>query len=68
MHFDPDLLKALRLKAAMTGVSISTQLNEAVRRTLSTEDRRLKVFAERRGQPSRPYEEFLAELKRDGQI
>lgn len=68
IHVDKDLLRALRLKAATTGVSISSQANAALRRALTEEDRWLKVFEERRGQAKRPYEEFLAELKRDGKI
>lgn len=68
IHMDKDLLQALRLKAATTGISISSQANTALRRSLAIEDRRLKVFAERSAQSTRPYEEFLAELKRDGKI
>ncbi len=68
LHIDRDVLKALRLKAAVTGVTISTQANRALRRSLAEEDRRLKVFSQRRGQPMRPYEDFLAELKKDGKI
>ncbi|MBI3297602.1 MAG: CopG family transcriptional regulator [Elusimicrobia bacterium] len=68
IHMDKDLLRALRLKAATTGVTISSQANAALRRALTEEDRWLRIFEERRGRPARPYEEFLAELKRDGKI
>lgn len=68
LHIESDILKALRMKAAVTGVSLSTQANQAFRRSLADEDRRLKVFKERSGQAVRPYEEFLAEMKRDGRI
>jgi plasmid stability protein len=68
LHIERGILRALRMKAAATGVSISSQANEAFRRSLADEDRRLKVFAARRKQSVRPYEDFLAELKRHGQI
>ena len=68
LHIERDVLRALRMKAAVTGVSISTQANEALRRSLTDEDRRLKIFKARRAQAVRPYEEFLHELKRDGKI
>ena len=68
LHIERGILRALRLKSAATGVSISSQVNEVFRRSMADEDRRLKIFAARRKQAVRPYEEFLAELKRNGQI
>lgn len=68
LHIDKEILKALRLKAAVTGISISTLANQAFRKSLAEENRRIKVFTERRGQPLRPYEDFLSDLKRDGKI
>jgi predicted transcriptional regulator len=66
VYLDDDLRRALRLKAAETGARVSTLINDAVRQLLSEDAEDLAAIRERRREPSRPFEEFLAELRRDG--
>lgn len=66
MYLDEELHRALRLKAAETGTRVSTLINDAVRQLLSEDAEDLAALREREGEPSRPFEEFLAELSRDG--
>ena len=68
LHIEKDMLRALRIKAAETGESISTQTTRALRISLANEIRRLKVFSSRGRQSTRPYEKFLQEMTRDGKI
>jgi hypothetical protein len=57
IYFDPDLHKALRLKAAETSRSITELVNEAVR-----------AFDERKGEPVISYDAMVKRLKKDGRI
>jgi plasmid stability protein len=68
IYFDPDLHRALRLKAAVTERSISDVVNEAVRQTLSEDAADVEVFEKRRREPVLDFEEVLARLKRSGKI
>jgi predicted transcriptional regulator len=64
VYFDPDLHKALRIKAAETDQSISELVNAAVRRSLAEDAVDLAAFEDRVHEPSVPYEDVLRELKR----
>ena len=68
IYFDPDLHKALRLKALETSRSLSTLVNEAVREILSEDAEDLAAFDERAGEPLISYDEMLKRLRRDGRI
>lgn len=68
IYFDPDLHKALRLKAVETSRSVSDLVNEAVRETLSEDAEHLAAFDERAGEPLISYEEMVKRLKKDGRI
>jgi hypothetical protein len=56
IYFDPDLHRALRLKAAATDRSISDVVNDAVRQTLSEDAADLEVFEKRRREPALDFE------------
>lgn len=68
IYLDPRLARAVKIKAAMAGKSVSDLANEALARTLSTDEKDLRLIHARRKEPSRDYEEFLKELRRDGLI
>ena len=68
IYFDPDLHKALRLKAVETSRSVSDLVNEAVRETLSEDAEDLAAFDERADEPLISYEEMVKRLKNDGRI
>jgi len=68
IYFDPDLHKALRLKAVETSRSVSDLVNEAVRETLSEDAEDLAEFDERANEPLISYEEIVKRLKSDGRI
>jgi hypothetical protein len=68
VYFEEPIHKALRLKAAETDTSISDYVNNAVREALADDAEDLAAFDERADEPTRPFEEYLAELKARGQI
>ncbi len=68
IYFEPDLHRALRLKAAHTRRSISDLVNEAVRQALREDQEDLAAFEERVKEPLISYEELLNDLKKHGKI
>ncbi len=68
VYFDPELHKALRLKAADTECSISDLVNEAVRQALGEDQEDLAAFEERAAEPTITYEALLDDLKARGKI
>lgn len=68
IYFNPDLHKALRLKAVETSRSVSDLVNEAVREVLSDDAEDLAAFDERAGEELVSYEEMIKKLKKDGRI
>ena len=68
IYFDPELRKALRVKAAWTQRSLSDLVNEAVRRALQEDQEDLAAFDERANEPTMTYEELLRDLKAHGRI
>ena len=68
IYFDPNLHKALRLKAVETSQSVSELVNEAVRKALSDDAEDLLAFEERTDEGLISYEEMVKRLKKDGQI
>jgi len=68
IYFDPNLHKALRLKAVETSRSVSELVNEAVREVLSDDAEDLLSFEERADETLISYEEMVKRLKKDGRI
>ena len=68
VYFDPNLHKALRLKAVETSRSVSDLVNEAVREALSEDAEDLLAFEERADEALISYEEMIKRLKKDGRI
>lgn len=68
VYFEPELHKAIRLKAVHTNRTISDVVNDSVRATLLEDQEDLAAIEERASEPTVSYEEFLAKLKADGKI
>jgi len=68
VYFDPNLHKALRLKAVETSRSVSDLVNAAVREALSEDAEDLLAFEERADEAMISYEEMIKRLKKDGRI
>jgi len=68
IYFDPNLHKALRLKAVETSRSVSDLVNEAVREALLEDAEDLQSFEERADENLISYEDMIKRLKKDGRI
>ena len=68
IYFDPDLHRALRLKAAETSRSITDLVNEAVRQALAEDAEDLAAFEERTAEPLISYDAMVKKLKKDGRL
>lgn len=68
VYFDPELHRALRVKAAETERSMSDLVNEAVQLSLAEDAEDLAAFEERLREPSLPYEDVVKDLRRRGKI
>ncbi len=68
IYFDPNLHKALQLKAVETSRSVSELVNKAVREALSEDVEDLLAFEERADEALVSYEQMIKRLKKDGRI
>ncbi len=68
IYFEPELHRALRIKAADTRCSLSQLVNEAVRQALQEDQEDLQAFDDRVKEPLISYEELLKDLKKHGKI
>ena len=68
VYLDPALHRALKIKAAETGRTLSELLNELVRRGLSEDLEDLTAIAEREEEETLAFEEALKELSARGLI
>jgi hypothetical protein len=68
VYLDPELHKALRLKAVETSRSVSELVNYALRETLAEDAEDIAAFEERVKEPLIAYDEMVKKLKRDGRI
>lgn len=68
IYLDPDLHRALKIKATETSASVSEIIERAVRRELSEDQKDLKAFKERENEGSVSFKKVLDDLKRHGKI
>ena len=68
VYLNPELHKALRLKAFNNSVSVSELINEAIKISLAEDAEDLAAFEERQDEPLISFEEMVRKLKLDGQI
>ena len=66
IYLDPELHKALRLKAAAASCSITELINEAVRESLAEDAEDNAAFTVRENEPLISYDEMVKRLKKDG--
>ena len=68
IYFEPELHKALRIKAANTERSISDLVNDAIRQALREDQEDLAAFEDLAAEPTITYEALLEDLKAHGKI
>jgi predicted DNA-binding protein len=68
VYLDPELHKALRLKAVETSQSMSELVNNAIREALAEDAEDYVAFEERVREPLISYNEMIKRLKKDGRI
>jgi plasmid stability protein len=68
IYLDPELHRALRVKAAETDHSLSELVNRAVRRSLLEDADDLAAFDERTHEPNLDFGKLLKDLKRRGKL
>lgn len=68
IYFDPELHKALKLKALETSRSITDLVNQSVREALSEDAEDIGAFEERKDESLISYDQMLKKLKKNGTI
>ncbi|MDA2929600.1 CopG family transcriptional regulator [Acidobacteria bacterium AH-259-O06] len=68
IYFQPEIHRALRVKAAETDRSMSELVNEAVGLSLAEDADDLTAFEQRAGEPDLVFERVLKDLRRRGTI
>jgi hypothetical protein len=68
IYFEPEIHKAIRLKAADTHRTLSDIVNEAVRAALREDQEDLAAFEDRVAEPTISYEALLKDLKANGKL
>lgn len=68
VYFDPEVHKALRLRAAANDQSISDMVNDAVRASLAEDAADLAAFDKRKRERSVSFASFVQGMKRRGLI
>ncbi|MCI0422636.1 MAG: CopG family transcriptional regulator [Acidobacteria bacterium] len=68
VYLDPDVHRALRLKAAAADRSISDMVNAALKQALAEDAIDLETFQKRRGESSIDFETFVKALHRRGKL
>jgi hypothetical protein len=68
VYFEPEIHRALRLKAAASDRSISDLVNDAAKLALAEDAEDLAAFDERRREPNLDFEQFVKTLRRRGKL
>jgi plasmid stability protein len=68
VYLEPELHRALRIKAIHARRSMSDIVNDAVREALREDAEDLAAFDERADEPTLSYEELLKDLRAHGKI
>ena len=68
VYLDPEIHRALKLKAASSDQSISEMVNDAVRLALAEDAEDLEAFESRVSEPELDFDTFVKDLKRSGKI
>lgn len=68
VYLDPEIHRALKLRAAASDRSISEMVNEAVKLVLAEDAEDLEAFEERAAEPELDFGTFVSSLKRRGKL
>ncbi|MEM6485280.1 MAG: ribbon-helix-helix domain-containing protein [Pseudomonadota bacterium] len=68
VYFEPDVHRALKIRAASSHLSVSELVDEAVRLLMREDEEDLAAFKERVSEKEISYEAMLADLKKHGKI
>ncbi len=68
IYFDPELHKALKIKALETSRSITDLVNQAVRESLTEDAEDILAYEERKNETVMSYDQMLKKLRKDGRI
>jgi hypothetical protein len=68
VYFEPEIHRALRLKAAASERSISDLVNDAAKLYLADDAEDVAAFDERKREPNLDFEQFVKALKRRGKL
>ena len=68
MYLDPEIHRALKLRAAATDRSISEMVNEAIRLALAEDAEDLAAFDERVSEADIDFDTFVKSLKSSGKL
>lgn len=68
VYLEPELHRALRMKAAETDKSVSELVNAALRQTLAEDADDLGSFRVRAKEPNLDFEAFVRDLRRRGKL
>jgi hypothetical protein len=68
VYFDPEVHKALRLRAATADQTISDMVNAAVKTLLAEDTEDLSAFEKRKREKSVSFDSFVQGMKRRGVI
>lgn len=68
IYFDPELHKALKIKALETSRSVTDLVNQAVRESLSEDAEDILAYEERKEEKVISYDQMLKKLRKDGRI
>jgi len=68
VYLDPELHRALRVKAAETDRTMSDLVNEAIQLALAEDAEDLAALDQRAGEPNLPFEDVVKELRKRGKI
>lgn len=68
VYLEPELHRALRLKAIETESSISDLVNGAIRQSLLDDAEDIAAFEDRAAEATVPYGDFVLALKRAGKL
>jgi plasmid stability protein len=66
IYLNPELHKALRLKAATQSKSVTELINDAVRESLAEDAEDIAAITVREKEPLISYDEMVKRLKKDG--
>lgn len=68
IYLEPELQRALQLKAVATGSSVSALINTTVRLSLREDTEDLAAFEQRAREPNLAFEAVLKDMQRRGKI